>query len=284
MNIVKIYELFPTHEKCIKYLEKVRWPDKPKCPYCESTYSTPMPKERRHHCNTCNTSFSVTVATIFHKTKLDLQKWFFAITLILNAKKGISARQLARDLNINKNTAWYMGMRIRKGMIEQRDLLSGFIEIEETHVGGKPRKRGPPSKRGRGTSRAPVIGIAKRGGDFLDQVQRKLDAKSLSKLVRENIDIKSSMVITDEFKGYIRLKTFTNNRVVDDQKHYIYGDIHTNTVESFWALLKRAIIGQFHKVSLRYLHAYIDEFCYRYNRRKQESCFDETLKQAIGGI
>ena len=261
----------------------MRWPDKPKCPYCESTYSTPMPKEHRHHCNTCNTSFSVTVRTIFHKTKLDLQKWFLAITLILNAKKGISARQLARDLNVNKNTAWYMGMRIRKAMIEQRDLLSGFIEIDETYVGGKPRKGGPPSKRGRGTSKTPVVGIAKRGGDIRAHVQRKLDAKSLSRLVRENIDIKSSMIITDEFKGYIRLKTFANHRVVDHQRHYVNGDIHTNTVESFWALLKRGIIGQYHKVSVHYLNHYIDEFCYRHNNRNNPEIFDLTISKALEG-
>jgi len=142
MDIVKVYKLFPTQDSCIDYLEQVRWDDKPQCPYCQSHNSTPMPNERRHHCNTCNTSYSVTVGTIFHKTKLDLQKWFLAISLVLNAKKGISARQLARDLDVNKNTAWYMDMRIRNAMIEHRVLLSGFIKMDETYVGSKPRKGG----------------------------------------------------------------------------------------------------------------------------------------------
>ena len=132
--------MFTTQDSCIEYLEILRWNKKPICPYCKSNNSTPMPNEKRHHCNNCNTSFSVTVGTIFHKTKLDLQKWFLAITLILNAKKGISARQLSRDLNVNKNTAWYMGMRIRRAIIEQKELMNGFIEIDETYVGGKPRK------------------------------------------------------------------------------------------------------------------------------------------------
>jgi len=105
MDIVEIYRRFPTEQDCISYLEKVRWKGKPTCPYCESTNQTPMSKEKRYHCNSCNTSFSVTVRTIFHKTKLPLQKWFLAICLILNAKKGISARQLARDLKVNKDTA-----------------------------------------------------------------------------------------------------------------------------------------------------------------------------------
>lgn len=136
MDIVKIYQTYPTQDDCLNYLEKIRWGNNPKCPYCKSLNSTPMPKEKRYHCNNCNTSYSVTVGTIFHKTKIDLQKWFLGISLILNAKKGISSRQLARDLHVNKNTAWYMGMRIKRAMTEDRDLMSGFIEI----VGWKPRK------------------------------------------------------------------------------------------------------------------------------------------------
>ncbi len=147
MDIIKVYKLFPTQDSCIDYLEQVRWDNKPQCPYCKSHNSTPMPDERRHHCNNCNTSYSVTVGTIFHKTKIDLQRWFFAISLVLNAKKGKSVRQLARDLDVNKNTAWSMGLRIRKAMIEQRDLMSGFVEMDETYVGDNPRKRGEPSKR-----------------------------------------------------------------------------------------------------------------------------------------
>ena len=140
MDIIEIYKRFPTQNDCIDYLEKVRWDDKPQCPYCKSFNSSPMPKERRHHCNTCNTSYSVMVGTIFHKTKIDLQKWFLCITLILNAKKEMSARQLARDLGVNKNTAWYMCMRIRRSMFEDRELMSGFVEIDETYVGGISRK------------------------------------------------------------------------------------------------------------------------------------------------
>lgn len=126
MNIVAIYRRFPKHEDCVAHLEVVRWKGRAQCPYCFSRKITPVPKERRHHCNTCNISFSVTVGTIFHNTKLDLQKWFLAIALILNAKKGLSARQLARDLEVNKNTAWYMAMRVRKAMDDNGELLKGM--------------------------------------------------------------------------------------------------------------------------------------------------------------
>lgn len=148
MNIIEVYKRFPTQEDCIVYLEKVKWKEKARCPYCSSINASKMRNELRYHCNNCNTSYSVTVGTIFHKTKVDLQKWFLAISIILNARKGVSARQLARRIGVNKNTAWYMGIRIRKAMIEDRDLLNGFIEIEETYINDKSRKRDAPSKIG----------------------------------------------------------------------------------------------------------------------------------------
>ena len=130
MNIVSIYEHFPTNDDCIAHLEYLRWGDKPRCPYCESLKIKQLPNTRRYHCNTCRTSFSVTVGTIFHRTHLPLQKWFLAISIILNAKKGISARQLSRDLKINKDTAWRMAMKIREAMKEslQRNFLTGIVE------------------------------------------------------------------------------------------------------------------------------------------------------------
>jgi transposase-like protein len=153
MNIIQVYKRFPTEDDCIDHLEKVRWQNKPTCPYCQSDNSSPLKNgKRRHHCNNCNTSYSVTVGTIFHHTHLDLQKWFLAISLILNAKKGISARQLARDLEVNKDTAWRISMKTREAMSQahQRELLTGLDEMDETYIGGKPRKGGSAgsSKRG----------------------------------------------------------------------------------------------------------------------------------------
>lgn len=127
MNIVEIFDRFPTEKDCLNYIEQIRWKGTPVCPYCNSKNQTPLKNENRYHCNNCNTSFSVTVRTIFHKTKLPLQKWFLAISLILNAKKGISARQLARDIKVNKDTAWSMGMRVRRAMVEQRELMTGIV-------------------------------------------------------------------------------------------------------------------------------------------------------------
>ncbi len=288
MNITQIYELFPAEADCLAHIEKARWKNTPTCPYCKSTRSTPAPKERRYHCNNCNTSYRVTVGTIFHQTHLPLQKWFLAISLILNAKKGISARQLARDLGVNKNTGWYLAMRIRKAMAElgQREMLQGICEMDESYIGGKPRRGsgGPPRKRGRGTSKIPVVGIVERGGKIRAKVFRpdKLKAKNLSTLVRKSVDISNAVVITDEYTGYIGLSRFMKHKTVNHQIWYVDGEFHTNTIDSFWALLKRGIVGQYHKVSVRHLPRYIDEFCYRHNNRKHLDLFGLTIARGLG--
>jgi transposase-like protein len=284
MNIVAIYKKFPTAADCIAHLERVRWNGKPTCPYCKSSRTTPMSAESRHHCNSCNTTFSVTVDTIFHHTHLDLQKWFLAISLVLNAKKGISARQLARDIEVNKNTAWYMGMRIRNAMFEQPELMRGIVEMDECYIGGKPRKGTGPHKRGRGTDKAPVIGMIERGGRIIARPvdKSKLNSHSLAKFVRENVDVNDAMLVTDEYSGYIRVKTFMPHAVINHQVCYADGEIHTNSIEGFWGLLKRGIMGQYHKVSIRHLHQYVTEFCYRYNGRNDPALFERTLSRAVG--
>ena len=288
MNLVEIFKLFPAQDDCLSYIEQARWKDKSRCPYCQSINTTSMPKEKRHHCNNCNTSFSVTVGTIFHHTRLPLQKWFLAVCLILNAKKGISSRQLSRDLKVNKDTAWRISMKIREAMFEpeQRNMLHGIVVADETYIGGKPRKGapGPKPKRGRGTKKIPVFGMVERNGNIKARIVRKdqLQARKLQNLVRRNVDITNTTLITDEFKGYIRIKQMMPHKTINHNVWYVDGDIHTNTIDSFWALLKRGIVGQYHKVSLRYLPRYITEFCYRHNYRKHHDLFNFTIQKGLG--
>lgn len=136
MDIKAISSKFPTEEVCIEYLERIRWNGIPICPYCSSSKISIVKEENRYHCNNCNTSFSVTVGTIFHDTRLPLQKWFLAISLILNEKINISSRKLARELKVNKNTGYYLAMRIRKAMTQkdQRKLLVGILEMDDTYL------------------------------------------------------------------------------------------------------------------------------------------------------
>ena len=176
MNIIQIFARFPTQKDCIAHLEAARWGDKPCCPCCGSLNTARS--EHRHRCYDCKTGFSVTVGTIFHHTHMPLQKWFLAVMLMLNAKKGLSALQLSRDLKVNKNTAWRITMQIRKAMnqTERRNLLTGIVEMDETYVGGKPRKgtkgNGEDGKHmsGRGTKKTPVIGAVERQGSVTAKV------------------------------------------------------------------------------------------------------------------
>jgi len=291
MNIVQVYKQFPTQDACLSHLENVRWKNKPVCPYCKSTRVSSMKQGRRHHCNNCNTSFSVTVGTIFHKTKVDFQKWFVAISLVLNAKKGISARQLARDIQVNKDTAWFMAMRIRRAMNEYGELLQGIVEVDETYVGGKPRRGnisnpnadGTANKRGRGTKKIPVVGLVQRGGNVHAKVVKGLNHKSLSRIIREHVDVENAKIFTDEFRGYCKVAGFAEHKTVNHGLHqYVNGEVHTNTIEGFWALLKRGIVGQYHQVSARHLGKYVNEFCYRHNHRDNKVVFERTISRALG--
>ena len=170
MNIIQVFEQFPTQQSCITHLEKARWGNTVCCPYCGSIKVAR--NQHRWRCYDCKTSFSVTVGTIFHHTHMPLQKWFLAINLILNAKKGVSALQLSRDLKVNKNTAWRIAMQIRKAMTqaEHRKMLTGIVEMDETYVGGKPRKGNkrnddnPHNPENKWSKKTPVLGAVERGG------------------------------------------------------------------------------------------------------------------------
>lgn len=286
MNIVQVYRQFPTQQDCIKHLEKVRWNDTPVCPYCKSTKQTPLPKEQRYHCNNCNTSYSVTVGTVFHKTKVDLQKWFLAISLVLNAKKGLSARQLGRDIEVTKDTAWFMLMRLRKAFVEYGELLEGIVECDETYLGGKNKNRHTDKKtkggQGRGGSdKTPVIGALQRDGKVKAQKSKDVSGKTLRSFIKQNVK-EGSVIHTDEWRSYNGLsKSYLHYVINHGSGEYVKGDVHTNTLEGFWALLKRGVVGQYHYVTEKYLNRYIDEFCFRYNNRKNKEMFSMTILKAV---
>lgn len=283
MNVFELTKKFNTPDKAVIFLEKIRWNGKISCVYCESDRVCRHKEKHkiRLQCWNCHKSFSVTVGTIFHDSRLTLDKWFMLIALMLNAKKGLSACQASRDLGIRRVTVWSMMHRIRKAMAtDEAELLKGIVEMDETYVGGKPRKKTKKDdnddnkpKRGRGTKKTPVVGMVERDGEVRAQKASKftLNSKNLMDLVRRHVNLKNTTLITDEYKGYLGMKYLVKHETINHSFEYARGNIHTNTIESFWAILKRGIIGQFHKVSEKYLHNYLDEFEYRYNRRKQKS-------------
>ena len=181
-------------------------------------------------------------------------------------------------------------MQIRKAMTqaEHRNLLMGLVEMDEVYIGGKPRRGsgGEPPKRGRGTKKTPVVGAVERGGRVTAKVSRKgqLKGKNLRAFVRDRIDTNNAALITDEYTAYRGMGRILPHVVISHAKWYVDGDIHTNTIEGFWALLKRGMFGQFHSVSPKHLQRYVDEFCYRYNLRKTDSdvAFHQTIDRALG--
>ena len=290
MNLFEVFRRFPDHEACIEHLEELRWGDEPQCPYCGSFHVArkgEVDRIGRWNCHDCKSSFNVLAKTIFQKTRVPLQKWFLAISLTINAKKSISSYQLSRDLDINQKTAWYMLTRIRLEMASKEDvILQGIIEADETYIGGKPRKRNrkedddltPPRKRGRGTDKTPVIGAVERGGKVVARVAHKLDGQSIKQFIRETVEIAGSLLITDEYKGYYAIRGMIPHSVINHQVSYADGDTHTNTIEGFWSLLKRAWYGTHHHFTECFTPLYVGETCWKYNNRKNKNAFDTFLR------
>lgn len=289
MNIIQIFKKFPTQESCIEYLEQKRWGDTPICSYCESTNTYKAKDRLRHHCNSCRKSFSVTIKTIFHDTRLPLQKWFLALCLVLNARKGISSCQLGRDIEVRQPTAWSMMRRIRNAMKDNGGLLTGIVEMDETYIGGKPRKKNKsddddftPPKRGRGTDKECVVGMIERDGKVKTTVQKRVKFTDLKKIVDNNIDVIKSTLLTDDFKGYKPFKKVMPHYSVNHSKgEYSRNGINTNSIESFWAIVKRGMFGQFHWVSKGYLATYLNEFCWKFNNKDNENNFDDLVDNML---
>lgn len=284
-SIVHIYRRYPTPESCIKKLEAVRWGDKPICPYCGSEKMSRHKEENktRWQCSWCKKSSSVTVGTIFHNSHVDLQRWFLLIALMFSAKKGLSAMQAARDLEMRRPTVWSMMHRIRAAMKDDGKLLRGLVEMDETYVGGKPRRfddTNGPNLRGRGTKKTPVVGAVERGGSVKCQMVNKeeMTGEDMERYIVEMMDAKNSVLHTDEYPGYNGANKLVLHRRINHKAGYVgrdlftgqFGPIHTNTIESYWAIVKRAIYGQFHHVSKKYMPLYLNELSYRYNQRHDE--------------
>jgi transposase-like protein len=276
MELIKISEKLNTKGKCMAYLEQQRWPETPICPYCNSTRSSRKTQEFRHTCHVCKRSYSVLVGTIFEATKLPITKWFFAIRLIINAKKGISSLQLARDLHVNKNTAWYLQKRIRQAMKDDDCTLSAIIEIDETYVGGSisnknyftKLKSGKYHKTGM-EHMVPVLGMIQRKGKIILKVLEKASGKEIKPFIKSKV-ASGSTIITDGFGGYYGLNDHFENHVIlnHSKNKRSVNQYNTCTLEGFWTLVKRSFIGQYHKISKDHLQDYLNELAFKYNYRK----------------
>lgn len=296
MNIIEVFQSFQTQDQAIEYLEKIRWGGKPVCPYCGCSHAgrhaSPDRAMSRWQCLECGRSFSVTVGTLFHGTHIPLRDWFLVLALMLGAKKSASAYQISRDIGKRRPTVWSMMHRIRTAMAadpEQERLLHGIVEADETYVGGKPRKGNrrdgdKPNKRGRGTKKVPVIGAIERGGRVVARVANPgdLSAKGISKFFARFVDSAGTVLVTDEYAGYNRVSETMLHAVITHAERYADGIIHTNSIESFWAIIKRAWYGSHHHYSRKYMPLYVAESCYKYNRRASKTAFADSMRMFVG--
>ncbi len=279
MDLMKLMEECNTQDECRAILEELRWQDGVKCPHCQSDKISRIRKRFQYDCDSCRYQFSVTAGTIFHDSHLPLPKWFAAVYLMCESKKGMSALQLKRTLHTGYQTAWYLCHRIRAAMMEVAPKpLGGTVEIDETYVGGKKRRWRAKS------GKQVVIGIRQRNGDL--RLIRAADAtsKTVREIINKNVGSHVEVIMTDESAIYpfaLDKMQRDKHRTINHTRQYAHGDVHTNTVESAFSLLKRGIIGTWHKVDAKHLPAYLDEMCFRFNNRKNPYLFRDTLTKMV---
>ena len=295
MTLATIIEKYGTHEKCIAFLESVRWAKLTFCPYCGSLNVAKKKDKKarcghRWNCHDCNHSFSVTVGTLFHNTKIEMYKWIMAIILEAGAKKSLSSCQLARDVGVTQKTAFRMLRKIREATkTDQGAFLRGIVEMDEAYIGGKPRKNnnggGKKNKRGRGTDKLPVVGIAERNGQIrvVPFNKKDLTAKKFAEFLQSCVDTENAVLMTDEFPAYKNMFKIMPHMTVNHSKgQYANGYVHTNTIESFWALLKRGCYGQHHHFSEEYAIDYISHFAFKWGNRKKST--EYIFGNIVGGM
>ncbi len=290
MNLIDVTVELNTEEKCVAFLERMRWPDGViRCPLCGDKRITKFQRkgktgkvQRLYRCleQTCDYQFSVTTGTIFHDSHLPLTKWFIAIALLADAKKSVSSNQLRRHLGVQYKTAWHLAHRIREAMKDgSKEQLKGTVEVDETYIGGrydKRRKRGPHEKQA-------VMGLIEREGRVEARPIPTASKKILVGVVQERV-APGTKVYTDEYAAYKSVgKTHRHETVRHIALEWVRGDVHTNTIENFWSLFKRGLIGSFHRVSEKHLPRYLDEFTYRQNHRKESNLFGITVRNLISG-
>jgi transposase-like protein len=303
MTFMELMKRFPTEESVIDYYISIRYPNGACCNHCGSTKVYRRKSEPKFFdCNDCHKGFSIFTGTIFEKSSTDLRKWMFAIHLFLNGKKGISGLQLQREIGVTYKTAWRMLQQIRLAMgnTENQEFFDTIVEIDETYVGGKPRKSndhddndkgtGTGAKRGRGTDKTPVVGMIDRNNKKVfakiampNGNRQKLTAKQLMDILKTvSKQENNNTIMSDEFRGYDPLSKndFVHLRVDHQHAFSDRNGTHTNNIESFWATLKRGIYGIYHHISIEYMQRYVDEFCFRYNNRENDM-FSMVLRQSI---
>ncbi len=280
--------IFTDEEAARKHLEILRWPNGPVCPHCAETEKITKLRGKSHRpglyqCNACRQHFTVTVGTLFEDSHIKLHKWLLAFHLMASSKKGISSHQLHRMLGITYKSAWFMTHRIREAMKADwtKNALGGHgpVEADETFIGTKP---GAKKRKGYGHKNA-VLSLVERGGEVRSFHVPGVSAKTLKPYLKYHVDPEACLMTDDAGQYKILGPEFERHEVVcHSQEEYVKGEAHTNTVEGFFSILKRGLIGVYQHVGIQHLQRYVTEFDFRYNHRK-DTDFQRATK-ALKGI
>lgn len=287
LSVAQFEKMFPDEDACKAYLKDRRWPEGVRCPRCGNPAVYDL-KSRKWHwqCEQCAPDgyrFSVIAGTIFENTNKPLREWYRVIHLMLTSKKGMSALQIQRYMGFGSyKTAWQMCHKVRTALIEEPEKLGGIVEVDETFIGGKAKNRHPNDRDGNpgptASGKTPIVGAVRRKGNVIARVIDNVKRTTLENFVREAVSNKVSLLVTDQWIGYHHLCDEYPHATIDHaKKQYVVGAVHTNTIEGFWSLIKRGMVGTFHKVSKKYLPLYVAEFQFRYNNRGNVDIFGTAI-------
>jgi transposase-like protein len=290
LNLPELIKRFGSEDRCHAYLEGLRWPDGVKCPRCDSDKISRIKARRQFDCDGCRYQFSVRVGTLFHDSKLPLWKWFLAVYVMGESKKGVSANQLKWMLGVSYKTAWYLCHRIRSAMHDESgELLRGIVEADETSVGGKMRRGTYETKREatqhRLDNKTVVLGAVERGGRVRLRMAPDSTSESIKGFLQDVVHDDAEAIYTDSNRAYHGIEDHnTRHESVDHSANeWVRDQIHTNTIESVWSLFDRSVIGAYHKLSVKHFPAYLDEAAFRWNNRTNPYLFRDTILALVEG-
>ena len=284
ISITDLLKLFSTEEKSVEWLEDKIWNEKPVCPHCKNSNNVVIRKGKKftYRHKECRKEFTIKTNSTMHGSNIPTQLWIIAIYLVNTGRKGISSLQLSKELGVTQKSSWYMLQRIRESCKQGEYMLEGFVEIDETYIGGletnKHKSKQTPNQQG-GKGKSIVLGMRERSGNVKAMVIPNASNKTLTKALQNNIK-RPGTIFTDEWRGYSEIGGYTHYKVNHSAKEYvkvvefIYDKAHTNGIESVWALLKRGFHGTYHHFSKKHLQRYIDEFAFRLN---EGNCERDTI-------
>lgn len=288
ISTYQLFEMFPNQEAARMYLEDRRWPCGVKCPTCQSGERLTSRKGGYYRCNACQLDFTVRSGTIFERSHIPLQKWLFAMYLLVTSRKGISSIQLSKEIGVTQKSAWFMLHRLREACGPDIDQMCGEIEIDETYVGGKEANKHKDKKlnAGRGSvGKQPVLGFRQRYGQVQAFTINSTDKATILRFIFNRIKLNSTLY-TDEHGSYSGLDglLYQHETVNHSAGDWVRDYCHTNGIESFWALLKRGIMGIYHHTSRKHLRRYLNEFTFRLNQGNCERHTLDRIDSLIDGV